>query len=460
MKVVLCITNVDGFHETPYPFGLSSIAAYIMEKGHDCKLLVVRDESEYESFLEEVVKFDPAVVGFSSVSSQFSFVCDLAKLLRPRLNNNAVIVCGGIHTTLFPEAVAFCPELDGVFVGESEVAFNSMLSALNQGKDIKQVSNLAYSDGLNVVINELLPLLDYFDDLPHPYKGKLYSESIKTIGAAPFFFARGCPYNCSYCSNHGIAARYGLKRNSPRFPSVDWCIKEIETTSQLFDFEKILIGDDTFGIDRKWRNDFLAQYAEKIALPFQCLLRVNVINEEFVRLLAEAGCYRISFGVESGNDYIRNKVMKRNISRKQIVDAFSLCRKYGIETVALNIIGVPGEDDNMIQDTVDLNIEIKPTSTCANIFYPYRGTELGDYCFNEGLVDESIYSSFSMERRGSVLNFPAEFKDKLIDYHENWYAYTHPYDLKAQFFHFLVKHRRVHMTLRWIRRRVFGKRSD
>ncbi|MCK5083274.1 MAG: radical SAM protein, partial [Candidatus Omnitrophica bacterium] len=247
-----------------------------------------------------------------------------------------------------------------------------------------------------------------------------FEETLRTVGYAPFFFSKGCPYLCTYCSNHAIAKRYGSSRNTPRFRSPENCIREIEDVISRFKITTIGIFDDILGIDRKWRDEFLKKYKEKIRIRFFCLLRANLVDEKFVRLLKNAGCYRISMGVESGNDYIRNTVMNRGLSEKQIIKAFDLCRQYRIQTNSLNIIGTPGETEEMIWDTIHLNRRLRATSSGVNIFYPYKGTQLGDHCFSEGLVNEDLYYSFSSERRSSVLNYPDDFKEKLVYYSRNW----------------------------------------
>lgn len=458
MKVLLVITNINGDHEIPYSIGLSSIASYIESRGHEQKIVDVREQEQYGRFLDQVEEYGPDLVGFTSVSSQFSSVKKLAEMVKNR-HPEMKVVCGGVHTTIFPESVAECPSLDCVFVGESEYAFADYLDTLEGGGDWRELNNIAYVKGGNVIINKLNPLIQDIGSLPYPDKGYLFEEAIRVEGTAVFFFSRGCPFQCTYCSNHALAKRYDMKMNKPRFREVDSCIDEILQARRDHDFDRLIIGDDTFGLDKGWRLDFLEKYKHKIDIPFQCLLRANVVEEGFIRQLKGAGCFRISFGVESGNDFIRNEVMKRNLSEKQIVDAFALCRKYGIETVALNIIGVPGETEEMIWDTVRLNRKIRPTLSGVNIFYPYKGTHLGDYCFANELVDEELYNDFSNERRDSVLRFDEGFKTRLRYFHSNWSYLVNPWNVKKRVYDYIYRHQTVHHIARFIKRTaqdVFG----
>ena len=146
--------------------------------------------------------------------------------------------------------------------------------------------------------------------------------------------------------------------------------------------------------------------------------------------LASGYCELIQFGVESGNDYIRNTVMSRDMPRETIVNAFKLAKKYGVKTNAINIIGVPGETKEMLLDTVKLNQEINPDTTGVNIFYPYKGTPLGDKSFKEKLVNVGKFNDFSNERRESVMNYSREWLDALVYYRNNWEKLVYPHDYK------------------------------
>ena len=154
--------------------------------------------------------------------------------------------------------------------------------------------------------------------------------------------------------------------------------------------------DDIFGLNKKWRREFLALYRERIKVPFMCLLRCDVVNEDFMQDLKKSYCYKIQFGLESGSDYIRNVVMDRKMPDSTIIHAFELAHKYKVKTTALNVIGVPGETEEMLWETIKLNRKVKQTDSGCNIFYPYKGTPLGDKCFKENLVDLEKFHDFSI----------------------------------------------------------------
>jgi radical SAM superfamily enzyme YgiQ (UPF0313 family) len=459
VNILFVYTNINGFHEDTYSIGLASIVSVTKVSGHNPKVIIVKSRNEYLNVFKEIEDFKPRVVGFSSVSSQFNFVKELATEIK-RKSPNIITVCGGVHPTINPRCVLEGRCLDLIFVGESENSFTEFLEKLDCNKPYKDVDNIAYQQKGKLVINKLKPFITNLDSLPYPNR-EIYpfEEILKAVGFAPFLFSRGCPFLCSYCSNHAIAKAYNLPRNSPRYRSAESSISEIEEAIGKFFIRKIMIHDEIFGIDKKWRQEFCEKYKKRVKIKFQCLLRANLIDEELIRLLKDAGCYRISIGVESGNEYIRNKIMNRGMSNKQIENAFDIIRKYGLETNALNIIGVPGETEEMIWDTIKLNRRIKPTDSGLNIFYPYKGTKLGDYCFEKGLVDEDLYHSFSNERRQTVLQYPEQYKMKISYFRQNWEDLVYRFDYKRRLMIFIRK-TFVWKCLRFLKRFIFYLRDQ
>lgn len=430
MNILFIYTNINGFHTDTYSFGLASIVSITKKNNYNTKVFLIKNQDQYQSVLNEIQSFKPDLVGFTSVSSQFVYVSELAARIKAKFPS-IIIVCGGIHPTIFPGCLLEADALDGIFIGEGEYSFVEFLERLNKNEPYFDVDNFGYLESGKVVTNRLKPLINNLDELPFPDKETYpFIDTLKATGYAPFIFSRGCPYNCTYCSNHAIAKTYGKITNTTRYRGVEKSILEIQEVISKFYVRRVGIVDDIFGINKDWRNKFCEEYKRNIKTPFFCLLRVNLVDEEFISLLKDAGCYRLSFGVESGNEYIRNHVMNRNISTEQIVNAFALARKYKLETNSINIIGTPQETEEMIWDTIKLNRRLKPTSSGVNIFYPYKGTKLGDECFKKGLVNQEKYNSFSNERRESILNYPDKYKKKLTRYQKYWEYYVYSYNIK------------------------------
>jgi radical SAM superfamily enzyme YgiQ (UPF0313 family) len=232
-------------------------------------------------------------------------------------------------------------------------------------------------------------------------------------------FNRGCPYNCAFCSNHVLASVYGKRANVTRRRSVDSCIAEIKAVSNQYKFDIIQIWDDLFTSDRKWLYEFLDKYKAEFNKPFMCTTRSNLCDDDLFKRLKEGGCYKVHMSLESGNDFIRNKIMRRNISREAVIKSFNLADKYGIRVNASSIIGLPFETEDMIKETISLLSKLNIESPGVNIFYPYMGTRLREICEEYGLIERNRKYDIK-ERRESLLYLPHISKERLQYYHDHF----------------------------------------
>jgi hypothetical protein len=128
-----------------------------------------------------------------------------------------------------------------------------------------------------------------------------------------------------------------------------------------------------------------------------------VAQEDITRMMHEAGCRRIIIGLESGNEYIRNTVLRRNMPEAQLREAGRMCKTYGIELATFNMVGLPGETVRMALDTVKLNARLGTDFIYTSLFYPFPQTELHALCAREGLITERVITDYL---EGSALKFP------------------------------------------------------
>ena len=441
MKILFVYTNINGFHYDNYHFGVGSLVQTVLDKGHDVNVKILLSKGEYIEFENEIQKNTPDLICFTAVSSQFPHIKDLASIAK-KFSSGIITICGGVHPTLAPEEILNSKDLDYFIRGEGELALTEFLRRIEAGVDYFDSPNLCFEKDGNLVKNELLPLVKNLDELPIPNKTlyPYYESSILKTRTAPFFFTRGCPFTCTYCFNQYWANIYNRSRNYPRFRSAEICIQEIEQVASKYnkEIDFLFIGDDIFGANGKWRQEFCEKYYERIYkkynLKYMILMRVEMCTTgKLLKMLKDSGCFRIFFGVESGDEEQRQEVLDRKMSDSTIIKAFDMCRKMGLETLAVNIIGFPDETEEMIKQTIKLNQILKPTISAVNVFYPYQGTELGDKCFKENLVDLKRFETFDNERRESVLNFSEDHHKMIMSYYNNWEKLVQPIWAKQRY---------------------------
>jgi radical SAM superfamily enzyme YgiQ (UPF0313 family) len=192
---------------------------------------------------------------------------------------------------------------------------------------------------------------------------------------------------CTYCCNHQLKRAYPDRKHYARFRSPARSIAYIENLLQTFPNVRYLnITDNILPLEREWFFEFIALYKERVALPFTCRYRHNLVRRDVLEALVEAGCYLVHFGLESGNEELRRTVLNRQMTNAQLEEAHRLCRDIGLATLTYNMVGLPHEDKAKFLDTVKMNARVRPNRLVLSVFYPYPHTALHDLCEREELL--------------------------------------------------------------------------
>jgi radical SAM superfamily enzyme YgiQ (UPF0313 family) len=232
---------------------------------------------------------------------------------------------------------------------------------------------------------------------------------------------RGCPYDCSYCCNPGLKDTFHGLGKYTRYRPVDNVMDEIAELEKRYRFKTLNFQDDVFTLKHDWTHEFCSSYvARGYKYPFWVNTRVERVEEEsVVQELAAAGCRGIRVGLESGNEELRRDVLKRKMSNETIRKTFRLVQKYGMETYTCNMLGLPGETPEMIQETIDFNRELTPTQFQFSVFYPYPMTELHDISVQKGYYKEGDHTTSYYDKK-SVLTLPTLTQEQIAYYHDKF----------------------------------------
>ncbi|MFH1416487.1 MAG: radical SAM protein [Elusimicrobiota bacterium] len=176
----------------------------------------------------------------------------------------------------------------------------------------------------------------------------------------------GCPYSCVFC-NSGSSG-FKLRKH-------DEILRELKDITGM-GIKQVFIADMTFAADREHAVKFCKDVVkEGIKIDWHCYSRADIIDEELLVLMKEAGCYLIQFGIESADCNIMKKY-KKNIPTEKILQTFMLLKKYRMMSGAHFIFGLPGEKKNASEESLELAMEIDPDYVSFNIFYPRKKTGL------------------------------------------------------------------------------------
>ena len=176
-----------------------------------------------------------------------------------------------------------------------------------------------------------------------------------------------------------------------RYRSVKNVIDECFEIKKKYPKKKmIFFQDDEFVIRNiNILSEFLEVYKEKIRLPFHCQFRAEQITEDKAEALKKAGCISVTFAIESGNELIRNNLLKKHLKDTDIYNCAEILKRNGLKFRVENMIGIPGETVDEALETLDMNIKISPSVSWCALFQPYPKTELGDLCKSMLLWDGS-----------------------------------------------------------------------
>lgn len=374
------------------PLGIMYLLSFLKKYGLDCYFVDIKLE---KNFNEEIQKISPDIIAYSFTTGQNKFYQKLNLELKKK--HDFFSFFGGPHCTFFPEFI-YEEGVDAICRGEGEYPFLELVDTLEKKGDITKIKNLWVKINGKVYKNEVRDLIEDLDVLPFPDRELVnkYSQ-YKRMHKRTLMTGRGCPYKCTYCFNHSYNKLYQKKGKIVRKRSIENVINELKFIYKAYHPRRFQFWDDTFNIDYRWTLDFCDAYSKEIHLPFSVTPRVNLVDEEIVKALKNAGCITIGTSIESGNEHIRNNLLKRGISEKQTIDACNLFNKYGIKILMGNMVGLPDETLDMVFETMSLNIKCKPSYSWVSIFQPFPGTELSNYSIEKGYFNgdfDSLDGSF------------------------------------------------------------------
>ncbi len=342
------------------PMGLYAVAAALIEAGCEARVLDWHDQRDEDAMREELRRLAPDVVGLTVLQANRCGAMDVARIAREACPE-ARIACGGVSATaLWRFFLDNVPQLDAVVLGEGDRTMPELVAAWARGEDPAAVPGLALRTPDGPAKTAPRAPVDDLDSLPIPARHFTYQHLSLT---------RGCPGHCTFCGSPDF---WGPK---VRFRSPAHFVDEMQLLAAK-GVEHLYVSDDTFTMDRARVQAVCREILSRgLAVEWQAISRVNAVDDETLALMRRAGCIQISFGVESGDDAIRN-ALNKNVRRDDVVRAFALCRKHGILARAYYIYGCPGETPETIQATLDLIRDTKPLVVHFFILSVFPGTAL------------------------------------------------------------------------------------
>ncbi|MCX9011222.1 MAG: radical SAM protein [Candidatus Methanoperedens sp.] len=414
IKVLLVFPPITVFDPDPTkvspipPLGLAYIAGYLESKGYNVEILdciaegardIVRDSGKTryglsdEAIIGHISSRKPDIVGISSMFTPYATdVHNTAKIIKKH-NPNICVVVGGAHCSIKPEWVLKDKNIDIAVIGEGELTFLELVERFEKKEDMTSIKGTAVRVGDKIIRNDSRPYIDNLDEIPFPARHllpmKIYLENSKEskyIMRHPLttlISSRGCPYNCVYCSIHSV---WG---NKWRGSSARKVVDEIEFLVNNYGIREIHFLDDNIGASAKRLNEICDEIIErKIDVKWATPNGIAHwrLNEELLNKMKRAGCYRLTFGIESGNIKTREFIGK-TFPLDQAKQIIKHANRIGLWTLCTFIIGFPYEEENSIKDTINFAVESDSDFVIFFLLGPFPGTKVYEIFKKEGLLD-------------------------------------------------------------------------
>lgn len=305
---------------------------------------------------------------------------ELAKRLKDECE---LLVVGGPLPSLEPSN--FLKDFDVVTIGEGEETMVDLVHCTEQGKDLSTVKGIAYKKGEHTYST---PPRDFTKDLtalPFPARDLFDNEKYKDYYYSKFGYtttsmitSRGCPFTCDFCSRP-------IFGNDLRTRTPENIVNEAETIAAL-DYDRVWFSDDCLTLNRQHIMDVCDTLTRRgVSLGWECLSRVDTMDTEVASKMKHAGCIRVYFGIESGNNNVL-KLMNKHITTEQATKAVHKAKKAGLQVGAFFIVGYPGETSKTVLDTVNFASSLPLDYLSFTLPYPIPGTPLYERVKNNGGV--------------------------------------------------------------------------
>ncbi|MDH3229233.1 MAG: B12-binding domain-containing radical SAM protein [Alphaproteobacteria bacterium] len=380
------------------PLGILSLAGFLeLHSNHEVEVLDAQPHGWSYAELKDILAamtFD--VCGITAMTFTLIDVVKTCRIVR-EVNPSCKIVLGGPHVHLFPEETIGFPEVDFLIQGEGEIAFAELLEKLDEPARWNEVPGIVYIDSAGSIVNNgVAPSTSDLDQLGIPARGKLdvgmYTSVLGRDNViTTMFTSRGCPYRCTFCDRPFSPVISGF-----RWRTAQHIVEEIEQCRSL-GITEAFIYDDTFTVRKDRVHELCDEIIRrKIKFRWDVRAHVNTVNEDLLKHMAAAGCDRIHYGVESGNDRML-RTIRKNTDVARIKAAVKLTKEAGMEVLTYFIIGQQTETASDIQDSMALARELKPNYAHFTVFCPYPGTEIYAKGLESGIIKEDVWAKFAQD---------------------------------------------------------------
>ncbi|MGB9748648.1 MAG: radical SAM protein [Candidatus Woesearchaeota archaeon] len=389
------LKTIEEGNYLPYPFFLGYSSRLLKDNGFEVLFVdALAEELSLEDFLKKIKVFNPDFI-LLEVSTP-SLENDLRIIRKIRdFSKAAIAVAGMDYSIRQPEFLANNHYIDFVLYGEYEFTLLETVQHLKSNNSLHDVKGLIYKEKETgrIVINPPRHLED-INKLPWPDRKSvpiykyLDAPGEMPLPCAQMLASRGCPFQCNFCAWPQIM----FNGSNYRFRNVKDVVDEMEFLVRKMGFKSIYFDDDTFNIGKERMLEFANEVKKRnLNVPFAIMARADLMDEEILKVLKEAGLFAVKYGVESSEQKLLDNCNK-NMDIRKVEEIIKLTKSLGIRVHLTFTFGLPGETKETIEKTIKFALEQDPFSVQFSITTPFPGTKYYDELKEK---NELVYSKLS-----------------------------------------------------------------
>lgn len=391
MRICLIVYDNDSYIHW-FPIGLAYITAVLRDEGMDVHIYN-QDAHHWsdEHLTKHLDNNNYDIVGYSTIGGYYQYkkLLSISEAIN-RSKNRPLYILGGHGPTPEPEYFLKKTAADIIVMGEGEETIKELLPIISSNGSYKDVKGIAYREGKKIYINERRPEIQDLDTIPWPayemfpidyYRLLRMPHCSSSDFVMPILSGRGCPFKCNFC--------YRMYRGH-RERSVDSIVEEIKFLKTEYNINYIAFGDELLMSSVKRTEEICNEFLKhKLKIKWDCNGRLNYAKPAILKLMREAGCVFINYGIESMDDSIL-RVMNKSLTVKQIENGIEATLASGISPGFNIIYGNIGEDRETLNKGVEFLLKYDDQGQFRNIrpVTPYPGSELYDYAIQKGLLKD------------------------------------------------------------------------
>ncbi len=412
MKVLLIQPphNYGGQVRPPsyFPLGLGYISKSLLDEKHDVEVFdIYAHQLTNKQVLEKIPLLEYDVVGISAICTQYHYVKWLSFELKK--HHNKPIILGGALSTLSTDIVLKHTAVDICIIGDGEITINEVLKNIN---NLKKVKGIVFKQNKKIIKNKPREEIKNLDSIGFPawdlFSMDIYinTPSYSEGGALKdmnIMTARGCPYNCNYCSKQFKGVRLRSAEN---------IAKEVKELQKRYGIGSIMFSEELMMVSKKRMYD-ICRVLKPLNIKWICAGRINVVDFDLLKTMKDAGCQIVGYGIESGSQTILDN-MNKNTTVEMGLKAVELTKKAGLGIAVQLMYGYPGETVETIKETIEFckkaAIQPRDEFSCTT---PLPNTQLYRGAIEKGLIkdEEKYLDNLSGYTTGLVMNC-TDFDDK------------------------------------------------